>query len=108
MEHGLDDEYGGFKGTVSRDGEAVKPFEKGLIGQSRFLWSFATLRETGELGPEADPLMEDLYTFLVEHFLNDSDSLFCATSSLRPFLFFPIPLVLSPLLIPLACLVLWH
>eukprot|EP00884_Botryococcus_braunii_P017474 jgi/Botrbrau1/440/Bobra.110_2s0089.1 len=76
LEHGLDEEYGGFKGTTNRQGNASKPFEKGLVAQSRYLWSFARLRETGQLGPEADPVMEDLYTFLVDHFLNDSNSLF--------------------------------
>eukprot|EP00884_Botryococcus_braunii_P017496 jgi/Botrbrau1/442/Bobra.110_2s0091.2 len=76
IKHGLDEQYGGFKGTVARDGKSIAPYEKGLISQSRYLWSLATLREHNEVGPEVDPLMASLYDFIVGNFLNTSNHLF--------------------------------
>lgn len=78
--HGLDKKYGGFKGTVGREGDAVAPLSKGLIAETRYLWSLATLKEHGVVGAEVDPLMESLYTFIVSNFLNTSNSLFCGFS----------------------------
>lgn len=84
--HGLDKQYGGFKGTVAREGESVAPFSKGLIAETRYLWSLATLKEHGVVGAEVDPLMDSLYTFIVGNFLNTSNNLFCEPTSSRKLL----------------------
>lgn len=36
--HGLDQQHGGFHATLSRNGSAVAPTDKGLVQQTRHAW----------------------------------------------------------------------
>jgi len=74
--HGLDAEYGGFHGMHDRNGQPVLGAEKGLIQQSRHLWTFSTWYERREPTPEIRALADDVYRFLITHYLDDDHEFF--------------------------------
>jgi len=67
-EHGPDRELGGFHGTLDRKGSAIAPTDKGLIQQTRHLWSTSLWYEKKERTAEVKALSDDLYRFLMAHF----------------------------------------
>ncbi|HEX6274419.1 MAG TPA: AGE family epimerase/isomerase [Polyangiaceae bacterium] len=74
--HGPDREHGGFHGTLDRSGKPVLPTDKGLIQQSRHLWTTSLWYEKRERSPEVAALSRDLYGFLTAHFYDPSTKLF--------------------------------
>lgn len=50
--HGPDSQYGGYYGTLDREGKWTEPLEKSLVAQSRYLWSFSTASRLN-LNPQA-------------------------------------------------------
>ena len=66
---GVDREFGGFHGTLDRQGVPKEPTDKGLIQQSRHLWTLSTWYERRDASPTVKALADDTYRFLVDHFL---------------------------------------
>jgi mannobiose 2-epimerase len=74
--HGPDRERGGYHGALDRRGKPVAPTDKGLIQQSRHLFTTALWYEKKEASPEIAALSHDLYGFLTKHFYDPATKLF--------------------------------
>jgi len=68
LEHGPDREYGGFHGFLNRRAQPDDPTEKGLIQQSRHLWTFSTWYERRERSARIEAVARNLYGFIVGRF----------------------------------------
>jgi mannobiose 2-epimerase len=69
LRHALDDKHGGFHGWISNDLEIVEQAEKGIILNSRILWTFAhayRLYQNGEFVRVA----KRAFTYLTDHFID--------------------------------------
>ncbi len=81
LSHGLDTEFGGFHGTLNRFGEPAEPSHKGLVHQSRHLWTFSAYYSRI---PQADASRktavkeraDELFRFIVQRFLDPADGEF--------------------------------
>jgi mannobiose 2-epimerase len=73
--HGLDAEYGGFHGTLSRDGTPIRPTKKGLVQTARHLWAFSAYHQQHGGTPAAD-MAASAYSFLTTHLLDAPSSMF--------------------------------
>lgn len=74
--HGEDREFGGFHGTLDRAGKPKEPTDKGLIQQSRHLWTWSTWYERREPTPEVRAIADRSYRFIVDHMRDDADGEF--------------------------------
>lgn len=74
--HGLDDNHGGIHGVIDREGKPQNDADKGLVQQTRHLWSFSTWYERREQTPEIKAVADNIYQFLVAHFLDRKDGEF--------------------------------
>jgi cellobiose epimerase len=63
-QHGPDREFGGFHGTLDKLGKSVEPSHKGLIAQTRHLWSMSTWFRYREPIASVRALADDLYEFI--------------------------------------------
>lgn len=77
---GVDRDFGGFHGTIDRAGEPKEPTDKGLIQQSRHLWTLSTWYERRAATPEVKALADTSYRFLVDHFLDADGEFFFKVS----------------------------
>ena len=73
LEHGIDASFGGFHGTLNRQGAAVAPDDKGLIQEARHLWSFSTWYERREPNQRIFDIASQTYAFIVESFVDPVD-----------------------------------
>ena len=74
--HGADTKYGGIHGWHDRRGRPKPDAAKGLIQQTRHLWSYSTWYARREKTPEVKATADSLYTFLAERFLDREDGEF--------------------------------
>jgi mannobiose 2-epimerase len=77
--HGPDRVHGGFHGFLDRRGEPAAPTDKGVIQQSRHLWSFATWHERRETAASIKALADSAYHFLVDRMGDPADGEFYYT-----------------------------
>jgi cellobiose epimerase len=67
---GPDPVHGGFHGTLDENGRPVDPRTKAVIPLARHLWAFTTWYEEKEQTPAVKAICDDLYAFLLKHFLD--------------------------------------
>jgi len=68
VKHGPDTKYGGFYGTLDENGNPTKPYDKGVIAQSRHLWAFSTWYKYKAPSKEVKDICDNLYQFLIKNF----------------------------------------
>jgi mannobiose 2-epimerase len=78
--HGLDAEYGGIHGFHDRRGIPAPNADKGLIQQARHLWSFSTWYARREPTLEIKATADNIYEFLIAHFLDRDGEFFYKVS----------------------------
>jgi mannobiose 2-epimerase len=76
LSHGVDATNGGFYGTLNAQGTSVAPRDKGLIQQSRHLWTFSKYYERRGALPAAKAAADSTYQFIVSHMRDASDGEF--------------------------------
>lgn len=77
LEHGPDREFGGFHGSLAADGSPLAASDKGLIQQSRHLWSLSAWHPyAGEQQAEVKRLADASFAFLKQHFLDKDGEFF--------------------------------
>jgi mannobiose 2-epimerase len=74
--HGVDREFGGFHGTLDRAGVPKEPTDKGIVQQSRHLWTFSSWYERREPSDEIRAIADASYEFLIRHLRDPSDGEF--------------------------------
>jgi mannobiose 2-epimerase len=74
--HGLDTKDGGIYGFHYRQGTPKEDADKGLIQQSRHLWSFSTWYARRERSAQIKAVADSIYQFLIAHFLDAKDGEF--------------------------------
>jgi mannobiose 2-epimerase len=79
--HGPDPRYGGFYGTLDRQGHPAAPTDKGLTQTARHLWAMSTWYERKQPTPEVKALADNLYHFLLAHFYDPASHEFYFTVS---------------------------
>lgn len=75
-EHGPDERHGGFLGTLDREGRSIAPTDKGVIQQARHLWTLSMWYARREQSEAVKKLADKSYAFLIQHYLDKSDSEF--------------------------------
>ena len=70
FEHGPDPTFGGFHGTLDRNGNPTSPDDKGLIQETRHLWSLSTWYERRGADPELAALAASTYAFIRDNFVD--------------------------------------
>jgi cellobiose epimerase len=75
--YGTDTVYGGFFGTLDEKGFSKKPYDKGVIAQSRHLWAFSTWYEMKEQSKEVKAVCHNLYKFIIAGFYDRTSREFC-------------------------------
>ncbi len=78
--HGLDTQHGGVHGFHDRKGVPKADAEKGLVQQTRHLWSFSTWYARREKTPEIKAAADSVYKFLIEHFKDKDGEFFYRVS----------------------------
>jgi mannobiose 2-epimerase len=78
--NGPDSKFGGFHGWNERTGKPKEDADKGLVQQTRHLWTFSTWYERREPKPEIRALADGLYRFLIEHFQDKDGEFFYSVS----------------------------
>jgi len=68
LQHGPDPEFGGVHGFLNRKWQPEPPTDKGLIQQSRHLWTFSTWYERREPSPRIEAIARNLYQFVIGKF----------------------------------------
>jgi cellobiose epimerase len=79
--HGPDTKYGGIHGFLDRRGTPKEDAPKGLIQQSRHLWSYSAWYARREKTSEIKATADSIYAFLNDHFLDRKDGEFFYTVS---------------------------
>jgi mannobiose 2-epimerase len=79
--HGPDAQHGGIHGFHDRRGAPKEDAPKGLVQQSRHLWSYSTWYARREKTAEIKATADSIYAFLTEHFLDPKDDEFFYTVS---------------------------
>ncbi|HWA72144.1 MAG TPA: AGE family epimerase/isomerase [Polyangiaceae bacterium] len=74
--HGPDSSGGGFHGTLNREGASVPPTDKGVIQQTRHLFTFSVWYARREQSPEIKAIADDLYRFVVTRLRDPNDGEF--------------------------------
>lgn len=80
LEHGPDEKYGGFHATLDRQGKAIEPWDKGLIQQSRHLWSLSAWYERREQTDRVSGLAHRSFEFLFRQMLDDDGEFYYKVS----------------------------
>jgi mannobiose 2-epimerase len=78
--HGPDAKYGGIYGFHDRKGVPREDADKGLIQQTRHLWSFSTWYARREKSPQIKAVADSIYQFLIAHFLDKDGEFFFKVS----------------------------
>lgn len=78
--HGPDTKYGGIYGFHDRRGVPREDADKGLIQQTRHLWSFSTWYARREKSPQIKAVADSIYQFLIAHFLDHDGEFFFKVS----------------------------
>jgi hypothetical protein len=73
--HGLDQEQGGFFGTLDQQGAPVAPYDKGVVNQARHLWTWSTYYHTLQQLPLIKDMAKVSYKFLTQHHLQTSKTI---------------------------------
>lgn len=78
LKYGPDKQYGGFHGTLDRQGNPMSPTNKMIVQQSRHLWAFSSLLmakpETwGFKSSEVRAAADTAYRFMRDNMLRDVD-----------------------------------
>jgi cellobiose epimerase len=76
LAHAPDRDYGGFHGALDEVGNPDESADKGVIQQSRHLWTFSELYRHHLRTPEIRALCDDLYEFIITHFRDPDDGEF--------------------------------
>jgi cellobiose epimerase len=76
LEHGPDTTFGGFHGTLDREGDPIAPEDKGLIQEVRHLWMLSTWYERREPSIAIERLADSTYTFVRRSFVDATDGAF--------------------------------
>lgn len=76
FEHGPDTAFGGFHGTLDRQGNPASPDDKGLIQETRHLWMLSTWYERREDSRAVAELARETYEFIRESFVDVADGAF--------------------------------
>jgi len=76
LRHGVDEQHGGFHGTLARDGSPTAPREKGLIQQSRHLWAMSTWHGRRAPTAKVQAAAESCYAFILDHLRDANDGEF--------------------------------
>lgn len=79
--HGPDAKHGGVHGFHDRRGAPKEDAPKGLVQQSRHLWSFSTWYERREKTAEIKATADSIYAFLNDHFRDGKDGEYYYTVS---------------------------
>lgn len=74
--HGPDVSFDGFHGTLDRQGNPIAPDDKGLIQQTRHLWTLSTWYERREASAEVAALAGATYAFIEQSFIDATDGAF--------------------------------
>ena len=74
--HGPDPKFGGIYGYHDRRGTPREDADKGLIQQSRHLWSFSTWYTRREQSPEIKAVADGIYGFITGHMRDEKDGEF--------------------------------
>lgn len=75
LTHGPDGQNG-FFATLDRTGASTSPTDKGLIQESRNLWAMTTWYERRGKSAAAKTAADNLYNFIVTHYLDSTDGEF--------------------------------
>jgi cellobiose epimerase len=78
--NGPDPVHGGFHGFNDRQGRPKEDAAKGLVQQTRHLWTFSNWYERREAKPEIKAVADNVYKFLVDHFLDKDGEYFYSVS----------------------------
>jgi cellobiose epimerase len=73
LEHGPDTEFGGFHGTLNRQGNPIAPDDKGLIQQARHLWMLSTWCDRRQETASVRALAQQTYAFFRASFVDTTD-----------------------------------
>jgi len=76
LQHGPDATVGGFYGTLDRQGNPSTPDDKGLIQETRHLWTLSTWYERRQATPAVRAQAAQQYAFVRDSFLDPADGAF--------------------------------
>jgi mannobiose 2-epimerase len=76
LQHGPDATLGGFYGTLDRQGSPIAPDDKGLIQETRHLWTLSTWYERRQTTPAVRAQAAQQYAFVKDSFLDAADGAF--------------------------------
>jgi mannobiose 2-epimerase len=76
LEHGPDASFGGFHGTLDRQGNPSTPDDKGLVQEARHLWTLSTWYERREPSARIAALADSTYAFIRRSFVDAADGAF--------------------------------
>lgn len=80
LKYGPDQEFGGFYGTLNRKGQAINSTDKGLIQQSRHLWTLSTWYQRRNHSNSIKTLADKSYQFIIDNMLDDDDEFYFKVS----------------------------
>jgi mannobiose 2-epimerase len=75
-EHGPEWEHGGFYGSLDEEGNLGPDTRKSVIQQARHLWAFSKLYRLRGRSAKIRNLIDRLYRFLIDAFLDPTDGEF--------------------------------
>lgn len=74
LEHGTDQEFGGFHGTVERLGLPGDAADKGVVQQARHCWAFSHAYSNKMLKGRAAAAAKEAWGFMTDHMLRADDA----------------------------------
>jgi mannobiose 2-epimerase len=74
IQHGPDNQHGGFHGELDRHGSPMGNGEKGLVQHARHLWSFSTWYQRRESSARIATVARRLFEYIKVHFADPSGS----------------------------------
>ncbi len=77
--HGPDTVYGGFLGTMDKNGNKTTPTDKGIVQEARHLWAFSTYYQRREQSDSIKAIADNLYNFIIKYFRNPATGRFYTT-----------------------------
>ena len=76
---GPDPVYGGFLGTLDRNGVKTTPTDKGIVQEARHLWMFSRYYQRREATDSVKTIADDLYNFIIKYFRDSTTDRFNTT-----------------------------